>query len=68
MHLDYTSKHYMNNDQLLVRDNLPFRAMQEFDPSMVILLGTLFMKNYYIEFDITHQRMGWLNLANIPLK
>ena len=43
--------------ELLVRDNLPFSKRES-----VLLLGTLFMRNRYVEFDLENQTLGMTRL------
>ena len=51
--LDYKQREYCMGGELLVRDNLPFT-----NDEPVLLLGTLFMRNRYIEFDLGRRTLG----------
>ncbi len=54
--LDYGYRDYAMGGELLVRDNLPF------DRDDVILLGTLFMRGRYVEFDLQRRTLGLAQL------
>jgi hypothetical protein len=50
--MDYAYRDYAMGGELLVRDNLPF------DRDDVMLLGTLFMRGRYMEFDLRRRTLG----------
>ena len=55
--LDYSHREYCMGGELLVRDNLPFSKRDS-----VLLLGTLFMRNRYVEFDLENKTLGMTRL------
>ena len=55
--LDYDRSEYSMGGELLVRDNLPFS-----DHDSVLLLGTLFMRHRYVEFDLHRRTLGMSRL------
>lgn len=57
--LDYDRSEYSMGGELLVRDNLPFHNVRKDD---VLLLGTLFMRRRYLEFDLERERLGIVKL------
>jgi hypothetical protein len=56
----YHPSQYCLQQQLLVRDNLPFAPEHCAD---VLLLGSLFMRQHYVEFDLDQRVVRWGRLS-----
>ena len=58
--LAYGPRDYRMGQQLLIRDNLPFSEEEQSD---VLLLGSLFLRNMYTEFDYAARQMRFAPLS-----